>query len=130
MDNYRSHADRNFLTLLWENGFIVLKLPANCTCQLQPLDLSFNHALKDVLRQEFISYQATEIAQQIKNGVEAPKLDLRLAKIKPLHAQWLIRAFDNLRSRPKTVTDGWQMAGITQALIDKAQIFQKNRKHC
>ncbi len=77
----------------------------------------------------FISYQATEIAQQIKNGVEAPKLDLRLAKIKPLHAQWLIRAFDNLRSRPKTVTDGWQMAGITQALIDKAQIFQKNRKH-
>ncbi len=113
--------------ILRENGFIILYLPANCTSVLQPLDLSFNAALKRIMTDSFLEYQSQKFHEQIQSSAEQLKLDLRISVIKPEHAKWLMRSFDELKNRAEIVTKGWEMAGISDVLARKDEIITMNR---
>ncbi len=78
LENFKGHNDLSFLKILSENGFVFLKLPPNCTGQLQPLDISFNSSFKASMREKFICWQAQHFREQIQNGVAGLKMDLRL----------------------------------------------------
>ena len=70
----------------------LIAVPANMTHFFQPSDLTVNGSTKKFMRKQFITYYSNEIKHQIDSGkaMDDIKVDLKLSKIKPLHAQWLI----------------------------------------
>ena len=49
-DCFKGHTTPEFYTLLKEHNILSIQVPANCTDQLQPLDVSVNKPVKDHLR--------------------------------------------------------------------------------
>ena len=50
-DNFKGQVTDDVMQLLEDHNVHVVKLPANCTDRLQPMDISVNKAAKDFLRQ-------------------------------------------------------------------------------
>lgn len=50
-DNFKGQETGEIMELLEEHNVHVVKLPANCTDRLQPMDISVNKAVKDFFRQ-------------------------------------------------------------------------------
>ena len=44
------------------------------------------------------------------------KVNLQLSKIKPLHAEWLVKVYTDMQDRGSLIKKGFQKAGITDAL--------------
>ena len=72
-------------------------VPANCTGELQPLDVSVNGVYKEYIKNKFISWYAGLVSDATKNhpdNLEAAaavvKPDFRLSVVKPLRARWLM----------------------------------------
>ena len=85
-----------------------------CTDRLQPMDSSINKPLKSHLKSSFQKWYASEIQKQIKDVAEGSPLtpvDTRISVIKPLHAKWLMDAYDYIKSKPKIV-NGFKAGGI------------------
>ena len=65
----------------------VVFTPANCTSELQPLDVSVNEPLKDHLRTKFTHWYADKVSAQLVHGIgtsiEAIKIDMSMSVIKP-----------------------------------------------
>ena len=76
-------------SLLEENNIHVVKVPANCTDQLQPMDLSVNKSVKEFMRNKFQQWYASEVEKQLDQGVEHGPVDLRMSVMKPLGAPGL-----------------------------------------
>ena len=43
-------------------------------------------------------------------------VNLKLSKIKPLHAEWLVKVYTDMQNRGSLIKKGFQKAGITDAL--------------
>ena len=71
---------------LEDNKILVDEIPANCTDQLQPLDLSANKLIKSYMKHQFQLWYADEVKGSAK------VIDLKLSKPKPLGLQWLVEA--------------------------------------
>ena len=68
---------------------MILKfVPASCTGELQPLDLSGNDTFKQSVKNAFQSWYADEIDKNLQNGQNIHELDvdLSLSHLKPIHA--------------------------------------------
>jgi len=50
--------------LLDHHSIDVVYVPANCTRELQPLDLSVNKPVKDFIKQKFQEWYASKIVEQ------------------------------------------------------------------
>ena len=88
-------------------------VPANCTDRLQPLDISVNKSIKVFLRQEFQNWYSDRLCAQLQGGESNPEpIDLKLSSVKPLGAQWMIKAHDHIRSHPEIVVNGFKGSGI------------------
>ena len=97
-------------------------IPKTCTDQLQPMDLSVNKPFNDCLKQSFQTWYASQIQQQVKQNPHPASfshVDVRLAIIKPLYAQWLIEAYYYMKSNPEIIANGFKAAGI----LDKITLF-------
>ena len=55
MHGFRAHCTSDVINLLDHHGIDVIYLPANCTGELQPLDLSVNKSVKDIVNNVFKS---------------------------------------------------------------------------
>ena len=98
--------------LLDDNNILHVMVPANCTDQLQPLDLSVNKPAKDFMRSKFQDWYGKMICQQLENNTDDP-IDLRLSIMKPLSARWIIELFAYLSANPSI---GFKAAGIIDCL--------------
>ena len=69
------------------------------------MDLSVNKPVKDHRKCLFQKWYAHQVENQIlQNPSKSISLiDLRLSIIKPIHAQWLIEAYDYIKNRPDIV---------------------------
>ena len=77
--------------MLEQNNIYVVKVPANCTDCLQPMDLSVNKSVKEFMRNKFQEWYASEVQKQLDQGVEEyTPVDLRVSIMKPLGACWLV----------------------------------------
>ena len=77
---------------------IVVKVPANCTDKLQPMDLSVNKAEKDFLMKKFqiwYSHEVEKLYKETAPGNFTP-VDLRTSILKPLGAEWLFNVYQYL----------------------------------
>jgi len=53
MDGFRAHCTTNVANLLDHHGINIVYVPANCTEELQLLDLNVNKSVKDIIKQCF-----------------------------------------------------------------------------
>ena len=72
-------------------------VPPNCTDRLQPLDVSINKPVKDLLRKKFTDWYAEKIMT-----VALQPVDMKLGIMKPIGAKWIIKAFNYIQSHPLT----------------------------
>ena len=115
IDNFSAQCTDEVLELLERHKIDTVFVPPNCTCVLQPMDLSINKPVKDILKNEFHQWYSDEISAQ---GEQNNALKLSLSVMKPLGAKWLMKAFDHIQSQshPTFVMNGFKAAGITDAI--------------
>ena len=129
LDVYAAHRTPDVLEEFQRNAFEVVFVPANCTSELQPLDLSFNGPLKEKCKDGFAQWYSQKVCDHLKERQEQGEEmsaavefqpDLRLSVIKPLHCRWLMDAYAEMSSRPQLVHQGWETGGIIEMLLKLA----------
>lgn len=53
-----------------------------------------------------------QIFNQCQGKVEKKPVDLRLSKVKPLGAKWMVDLYDHLKAKPDMICDAFKAAGI------------------
>ena len=101
-----------------ENNGKMVPIPANMTHIFQPLDLTVNRSSKAFLRDQAQNWYSNEIRQQLEQKIEPHKIkvDVRIARLKPLHAAWVTKFYDHIQVNEEIVLNGWRQSGITNAL--------------
>ncbi len=89
----KDNVPTEVLKLLEDNCILYITVPNNCTDQLQPLDLSFNKAVKAYMQLKFQEWYGNIAYQQLEDG-DTENFDTRMSVKKPLGAQWMINCFD------------------------------------
>ena len=105
---------------LKESHILFVRVPANMTNLFQPLDLTVNRSFKAMMKRKFTEWYSKRISEELDKGTPLEEIDikLKLSVLKPLHAKWLVDAF-NFFTSPEgkdIISKGWQQAGITNAV--------------
>ena len=118
MDVFKAHRCEEVLQKLEECNVAVVFVPANCTDQLQPLDLSVNKPLKSSMRKCFVNWYSARVAEQMNSETSVSNININLAMslVKPLSANWFIESFDYIKSSPEIILNGFKAAGILDIL--------------
>ena len=117
-DVFAAHRCDSVLQSLEKNHIKCIFIPANCTGELQPQDLTVNQVFKQELKACFIRWYADLVKKQLGDRVELENIkpDLRISVLKPLHARWLIEAVSNISS--DVIIEGFVKAGIMDSITD------------
>ena len=93
-------------------------MPAGCTGELQPLDLSVNEDFKLLMKGSFSRWYADKVKKALNQDVTLQdlKVDLRASLIKPLHASWLMTAMSTMQDRSDILLRGYEKSGILEYL--------------
>lgn len=115
---FRGQITEEFTAKLSANRFIYVTIPPNCTDLLQPMDLSVNKSAKSFLKNEFESWYAAQVCDQLSGtaDINEVKVDLSLNRMKPLGAKWLTKLYDYMKTKPEIVIYGFREAGISFVL--------------
>lgn len=123
MDVHKVHCTQDVLSVFKDIGFVLLFVPALCTSELQPLDVSINGLFEVDLKQHFTSWYAKQVQpalekhpSDVQAAVKSAQPDLRLSVVKPLHARWLINAVATVKQRRKAIVERWKKSGISAAI--------------
>ena len=102
-DAFRGQTTDHEAQILDSLNIKVVKVPANMTHFLQPLDLTVNGSAENFMRKKFVTWYAEKIKKQMDAGVPAEGIDVNLepTSLKALHANWLIGLYNVL-----TAADG------------------------
>ena len=115
LDVYAVHRTAEVKESLLQKNCIPVYVPAGCTGELQPLDVSVNSAFKLSLTNSFQAWYAEQVTEQLSVGNENPNICLRYGLMKHYNAKWIITACDHVRSKPEIVKLGWEKSGISTA---------------
>ena len=98
-------------------GIELVPVPSNMMHFFQPLDLTVDESVKKFMRKMFITYYSCEVKNQLENDTALDDIedDLRLSKIKPLHAQWLVEMYNHLGQQ--ILINGWMKAGVVDLFV-------------
>ena len=111
---------------LKENHILFVRVPANMTKLFQPLDLTFNRSFQGMVftftfALKFTEWYSKRISEDIDKEIQLEDIDikLKLSVLKPLHAKWLVEAFNFFTSPEggEIMANGWKQAGITSAVF-------------
>lgn len=80
------------------------------------MDLAVNKAVKDFLRKQFQTWYSLEVEKLCQTGGNFTPVDLRMSKMKPLGAAWLVGAYHYLQNNVSLAKNGFRAAGITSCL--------------
>ena len=132
MDVYKAHQTPGVRNLLEDNGFAVEFVPANCTSELQPLDVRINSTFKVDLKGQFTQWYSDKVSvaltahpQDVNTAVSSVQPDLTLMALQPLHAKWVMNAFSRLTDKHELLGSAWRYTGITQAVAQAATCISK-----
>ena len=117
-DVFSAHRVDSVKTALKNANIEIVYIPAGCTSDFQPLDLTVNDFFKKRMKEYFTEFYADIVTKHLDNGKELENLsvDLRTSVIKPIHGQWLIKAFEQLSQQKDLVKKGFDQGGITEAI--------------
>ncbi|XP_041356072.1 unconventional myosin-Vb-like [Gigantopelta aegis] len=120
-DVFAAHSCQSFLDLLQKRFFEVRFVPAGCTGELQPMDLSVNAEFKLAIKEKFTKWYADIVAKNIKENTNKP-VDLRISLIKPFHARWIVACIVKLSKDKQTVTRGWRSSGLLAVVFETFEV--------
>ena len=83
--------------------WLVRFVPAACTGEFQPLDISFNHTCKMATATAFCAWAAASIPA-------TGRVDLRLSSLKPAMPLWLLAGLNEVSVEQDKM--GWEKAGL------------------
>ena len=114
-DVFAAHRCQSVLDRLESSNIKPVFVPAGCTGELQPLDITVNDAFKRELKSCFTTWYAKEVSKALKNGedVEKIKVNLAISVIKPLHSNWLLYAMNKICEKERLIQTSFEKAGIT-----------------
>jgi hypothetical protein len=116
LDVFKAHQKDTVLQLFEQHRVKVVFVPPNCTGVLQPLVISGNGTFKDALKSEFITWYANHIRASIAANDDDEEtlvsVNTRLSTLKPLHAGWVVKAWEVLKANRHVILTGWAKAGI------------------
>lgn len=119
-DNFKGQITKDISQLLEDHNIHVVRLPANCTDRLQPMDLSVNKAAKDFLRLKFNQWYSEQVAEQLQDSdldhLQAEPVNLTAAAMKSVGARWLVQMHEYFLDNPQIIVNGFHKAGIPQAI--------------
>ena len=120
-DNFKGQITGDVLQLLEDHNVHSVRLPANCTDRLQPMDISVNKAAKDFVRQKFNEWYSEKVAEQLGGGTDVEQqliqpVDLTGAALKTIGAKWLVQMHEYLQDNPGLIVNGFRKAGIQEAI--------------
>ena len=117
-DVFKGQWTEKVKDLVRESNGKMVKVPNNWTNCFQPPDLAVNRSYKDFLRQEAQYWYSKRIVKQMQQGKKPHeiKVDVRISIAKPLHAKWIVKFYDYIRSKPELIKNGWRKSGIIDNL--------------
>ena len=112
-----------------ENHILFVRVPVNMTNIFQPLDLTVNGSFKSLMKSTFTEWYSKETGKQLEENVpiEDIEIKLKVSVLKPLHASWLMEAYNHLTSSAvrEIIANGWKSAGITEAVSKGIEGLEK-----
>ena len=112
-DVFKGQVTKKVFSILEANNIYTVRVPANCTDRLQPMDLSVNKPAKEFMRRKFQEWYAIEVQKQLDQGAtDITPVDLRMSIMKPLGAKWLVSLYDYFKTNDSIVLNGFKAAGI------------------
>ncbi|VDI04793.1 Hypothetical predicted protein [Mytilus galloprovincialis] len=113
-DVFAAHRVESFINKLQKAGILIKYVPGGCTGELQPLDLSGNSQIKEVVKSCFTAWYAQQVGMQLKAGktVKNVEINLKLSNIKPIHANWIIQAIQKVKDQKGVIRNGWVRSGM------------------
>ena len=106
VDHFKAQLTNHVLDTLESHDIIVIDVPAKCTDHLQLLDVSINKSIKHHTRESFQSWYANEV---LKQQGEYKLINLKLSTLKPLGAQWFVRAFEHVSQNNQIIKNGFNV---------------------
>ena len=110
-DVFAAHRVESFINKLQKAGILIKYVPGGCTGELQPLDLSGNSQIKEVVKSCFTAWYAQQVGTQLKT-VKNVEINLKLSNIKPIHANWIIQAIQKVKDQKGVIRNGWVRSGM------------------
>ena len=120
-DNFKGQITEDILHLLEDHNVHSVRLPANFTDRLQPMDISVNKAAKDFIRQKFNEWYSEKVAEQLGDNTDVEQqliepVNLTGVVLKTVGAKWLVQMHDYLQDNPGLIVNGFRKAGIQEAV--------------
>lgn len=121
-DMFKAHLTASFTQKMTELNALVVKIPANMTDHLQPLDLSVNKSLKNYVANKFDGWYSAKVSDIDGGTPEAYNAISQLLKscveMRELSCQWLVAAYEHyqLPQQIDIITNGFKAAGITEQI--------------
>ena len=113
-DVFAAHRSQLVLDALNKHHIKYTFVPAGCTGELQPLDVTFNDPFKREMKELFTKWYAAIVKKELDQGkdVSTIKPDIRTSTVKPVHARWLIEVHSKLGKNRDVIVSGFEKAGI------------------
>ena len=127
MDTFKGQDNDTLKDLCRENNCAVVIVPHNLTNKFQPLDISVNKAAKAFIQNKYNDWFANHVSSQLQNGTDPAniKISSKISELKPLHASWVVDLYHYLREEKEMVKNGFDSAGISDAIQNARDIFKK-----
>ena len=113
-DVFQAHRCDSVLGKLHHHHIYQVFVPAGCTRELQPLNVSVNEEFKAAIKANFSRWYANEVKEELDQGINIQdlKVDLKASVVKPLHANWLMMSLSSLKSKSDIIQRGFEKSGI------------------
>ena len=107
---FKAHRCDTALDKLCQNHIHQVCIPAGCTGELQPLDISVNEKFKASMKAHFVRWHSPEVKESLDQEfkVANTQIDLRASFLKPLHGNWLIMAILSLKDKKEVIQRGFE----------------------
>ena len=122
LDNFTAQCTSDVNDLFECHGIDTVHVPANCTGELQPMNISINQPVKEFLKDEFHNWYVDEMLSQIddsqQNNVHFKPVQFPLGQMKPIAAQWIMDTHHYISTHPVFIRNGFRRAGIIGAISE------------
>ena len=125
MDTFKGQDNETLKELCVDNYCEIVIVPHNLTNKFQSLDRCVNKAAKSFIQNLYNEWFSSEVATQLNQGAcpTDVKISSKLSDLKPLHASWIVKLYENLKELPEMITQGFESGGITEA-VKKVQMIK------
>uniref|UniRef100_K1RE79 DDE-1 domain-containing protein n=1 Tax=Magallana gigas TaxID=29159 RepID=K1RE79_MAGGI len=109
-DCFRGQITEEFTAKHFANRLIYVNIPPNCTDLFQPMDLSVNKSVKSFLTNEFESWYAAQVCDQLSGSPDNKKVKVNrsLTRMKSLGAKWPTKLYDYMKTKPEIVINSFR----------------------